>query len=45
VRGAQRPAISSGGFCLRAASPDGKWILYTQVEQAGSELMLVDNFR
>jgi Tol biopolymer transport system component/predicted Ser/Thr protein kinase len=27
-----------------AVSPDGKWILYTQVEQAGSELMLVENF-
>jgi Tol biopolymer transport system component len=27
-----------------AVSPDGRWILYTQVEQAGSELMLVENF-
>jgi Tol biopolymer transport system component/tRNA A-37 threonylcarbamoyl transferase component Bud32 len=27
-----------------AVSPDGKWILYTQLEQAGSELMLVENF-
>ena len=26
-------------------SPDRRWILYTQFEQAGSELMLVDNFR
>jgi Tol biopolymer transport system component len=28
-----------------AVSPDGRWILYTQFEQAGSELMLVENFR
>ena len=27
-----------------AVSPDGQWILYGQVEQAGSELMLVENF-
>jgi Tol biopolymer transport system component len=28
-----------------AVSPDGRWILYTQADQAGSELMLVENFR
>jgi hypothetical protein len=28
-----------------AVSPDGRWILYTQFDQAGSELMLVENFR
>lgn len=27
-----------------AVSPDGKWILYTQVDFRGSELMLVENF-
>jgi Tol biopolymer transport system component len=32
----------SGGL---AVSPDGRWMLYEQVEQAGSELMLVENFR
>ena len=30
-----------GGLAL---SPDGRWILYTQFDQAGSELMLVENF-
>ncbi len=28
-----------------AVSPDGRWILYSQLEQSGSELMLVENFR
>jgi Tol biopolymer transport system component len=31
----------SGGL---AVSPDRRWILYPQIEQAGSELMLVENF-
>jgi hypothetical protein len=33
--------VSSG----LAVSPDRRWILYSQVEQAGSDLMLVENFR
>jgi hypothetical protein len=28
-----------------SVSPDGRWILYTQFDQAGSELMLMENFR
>jgi hypothetical protein len=31
-----------GGLAL---SPDGRWILCTPFDQAGSELMLVENFR
>jgi hypothetical protein len=26
-------------------SPDGRWVLYTQMDQAGSDLMLVENYR
>jgi hypothetical protein len=26
-------------------SPDRRWILYAQLDQAGSDLMLVENFR
>jgi Tol biopolymer transport system component len=33
------------GESALSVSPDGRWILYTQVDQAGSDLILVDNFR
>jgi len=35
-------AVDTGGL---AYSPDGRWILYTQVDKAGAELRLVENFR
>jgi hypothetical protein len=28
-----------------SVSPDGRWFLYSQYEQKGADLMLVDNFR
>jgi len=36
-------ALGAGGGL--SISPDGRWILYAQFDQAGNELMLVDGFR
>jgi hypothetical protein len=33
-----------GGLGL-TVSPDEQWLLYTQMDQGGSDLMLVENFR
>ena len=33
------------GFLGLSVSPDGKWLLYTQADQTGRDIMLVENFR
>jgi Tol biopolymer transport system component len=37
--------LDMGGRGGVAVSPDGRWLLFSQFDQAGSELMLVDSFR
>ena len=37
--------VGSAGGPPISVSPDGRWIIYTQLDQAGSNLVLVDNFR
>jgi len=36
------PEPWGGGF---AVSPDGKWLLYSRIDETASDLMLVENFR
>lgn len=39
----EKEAVVAGpGFAI---SPDGRWILYAQVDQSGSDITLVENFR
>jgi hypothetical protein len=33
------------GSTVFSVSPDGQWILYTQLDQASSDLMLMENYR
>ena len=35
-------SLAGGGL---AVSPDGRWILYSQNDQANSDIILVENFR
>jgi Tol biopolymer transport system component/predicted Ser/Thr protein kinase len=37
--------LLDGGNTAISVSPDERWILYTQIDQAGSNLVLVENFR
>jgi hypothetical protein len=39
---AQLSGRAAYGFSV---SPDGRWLLYSQYEQKGADLMLVENFR
>lgn len=44
-----RVAALDKGIALYEAgmgeSPDGRWILYMQEDQSGSDIMLMENFR
>ena len=39
---AKEPGVLNAGLAL---SPDGRWLLYAQLDRSGSDIMLVENFR
>ena len=39
---AKEPSVSNAGLAL---SPDGRWLLYAQMDRSGADIMLVENFR
>jgi Tol biopolymer transport system component/DNA-binding winged helix-turn-helix (wHTH) protein len=39
---AKEPRVSNAGLAL---SPDGRWLLYAQMDRSGADIMLVENFR
>lgn len=45
VANLEKPVEGFGPDGSLSVSPDGRWILCAQFDQAGSELMLVENFR
>jgi hypothetical protein len=38
---AKEPSLYRG----LALSPDGRWLLYAQIDRSGADIMLVENFR
>jgi Tol biopolymer transport system component len=41
----QIAALEKSFFLGLSVSPDGRWLIYTQVDQSGSDIMLMENFR
>ena len=39
---AKEPGVLNAGLAL---SPDGRWLLYAQMDRSGADIMLVENFR
>ena len=39
---AKEPGVLNAGLAL---SPDGRWLLYAQLDRSGADIMLVENFR